>query len=81
MVAGSCSCPESDGMGYLKHASYFSDRNTTLQPRNGPHFVEVTEFSSRGHVGVVQHSAGAVACKCVLMHTGHSRRCNCALAS
>ena len=81
MVAGSCSCMERGGMGYLKHASHFPDRNTTLQPRNGPRSVEVAEFSSRGHVGVVQYSAGAAAYKGVLMHTGHSQRCNCALAS
>ena len=60
---------------------HFPDRNTTLQPRNGPRSVEVAEFSSRGQVGVVQYSASAAAYKGVLMHTGHSQRCNCALAS
>ena len=81
MVVGLCSCPASDRMGYLKYASRIPDRNTTLQPCNKPHSVEVAEFSSRGHVGVVQYSAGAAAYKGVLMHTGHSQRCNCALTS
>ena len=67
MVPGSCSCPESDRMGYLK--------------QNGPRSVEVAEFSSRGHVGIVQYSAGVAAYKCVLMHISHSQRCKCALAS
>ena len=82
MVAGSCSCPESDGMGYFKHASHFPDRNTTLQPRNGHRSVEVTGLSSGGgHDGIVLYSASAAARKGVLMHTGHSQRCNCGLAS
>ena len=60
---------------------HFPDRNTTLQPRNGPRSVEVAELSSRGHVGVVQYSAGASTYKGVLMCTEDSQMCNCALAS
>ena len=52
-----------------------------LQPHNGLHSVEVIEFSSRGHVGVVQYSAGTAAYQGVLMHTDYSQMCNCALAS
>ena len=43
--------------------------------------VEVAEFSSRGYVGIVRYSASVAAYKGVLMHTGNSQRCNCALAS
>ena len=60
---------------------HFPDRNTTLQPRNRPRSVEIAEFTSRGHVGVVQYSAGAATYKGVLMHTGHNQRGSCALAS
>ena len=35
------------------------DRNMTLQLHNGPSSVKVAEFSSRGHVGVVQYSVDA----------------------
>ena len=81
MVAGSCSCLESGSHALSIPFHHFPDRKTALQPCNGPRSVEVVEFSSRGHVGVVQYSAGAAAYKGVLMHTGHSQRCNCALAS
>ena len=81
VVAGSCSCPESDGMGYLKHASHFPDRNTTLQPCNRPRSVEVGELNSWTYVEVVQYAACAATYKGALIHTGYSQRCNCALTS
>ena len=65
---------ESDGMGCLQHASHFPDRNSTPQPQNGPRSVKVAEFSSKGHVGIVQYSAGAAAYKGVLMHTDQVTR-------
>ena len=81
MDVRSCFCLESDGMGYLKHASHFLDRNMTLQSCNEHRSVEITEFSSRGHVGVMQCSISAADYKGALMHTGHSQKCNCARAS
>ena len=80
MVAGLYSCLESGSHALNIPFRHFPDRNTTLQLRNGPHYVNVAELSSRVHVGVVQYSASA-AYKGVLMHTGHNQRCNCALAS
>ena len=68
MVAGSCFCQESGSHALSIPFRHFPDRNTTLQPRQGPRSVEGTEFSSMEHVGVVQHSAGAAAAyKGVLM--------------
>ena len=78
MVAGSCSCLESGLHDLSIPFCHFPDREKSC---NGPRSVEVAEFSSKGHVGVVQYSASTAAYKGVLMHTDHSQRCNCTLAS
>ena len=72
MVAGLCSCAESGLHALSIPFRHFPDRNTTLQPCNGPRSVEVAEFSSRGHGKVVQYSASAAVYKGVLMHTMNS---------